>query len=241
MANALTSNSSIAFGDMGNKASNWASGGSYSNPNSFNFSAAIPGIGGLLQGFMGDSGAPYQAAGDAYQQIIDKYLPGIQQNLNPFITAGQNALPQWQNALNRMQNPTDFMKEIFGTYQESPAAAFERKYGQEGITNAASASGMLGSGALMKSAADYNQALTSRDMQQFLQNALGINQQYMGGLQGLSGMGLQGATSYGDILSHIIPGYASAMGGAAYGQNAGGQMDLGSMLSGGLSLAGMFF
>lgn len=230
--NALGSNTSTAFGSMGEKASNWAGGGGYSAPGKFDFSSLIPGIGGIMQGLFGDSGAAYEDAGKAYQGIMEKYLPGIQQNFNPFIQAGQDALPQMQNALSKMSNPTEFMNNILGSYQESPYSQFLRKYGNQGMTNAASASGMLGSGALMKEASDYNQQLTSRDLQQYLGNVLGINQSYMGGLNSLAGMGLSGAASYGDVMSRLLPGYAEAMGGAAYGQKAGQQADQGALMGG---------
>ena len=193
------------------------------------------GIGGVMQGIFGDSGAPAQAAGDAYAGIIDKYLPGVQQGFTPYQDAGKTGLNNWQNALSQMQNPQEFMNKILGGYQESPWASFTRKYGQQGMNNAASASGMLGSGAMMKEAAQYNQDLTSKDMQTYLQNVLGINKDYMGGQAGMAGMGLDAGKSYADFMSRIIPGYAEAMGGSAYGQQAGSQMDMGSLISGAMS------
>lgn len=209
--------------------------------NAFNFSDYIPSLSGIAQGIFGDSGAPGQAAGDAYQQIIDKYLPGVQQNFKPYQDAGEQALPNWQNALSKMVNPQEFINTILNGYQESPWASFQRKYGQEGINNAASASGMLGSGALMKESSKFNQGLTSQDMQTYLGNVLGVNRDYLSGNQNIAGMGMDANKSFSDFMSRIIPGYAEAMGGSAYNQKAGEQMDMGSLINGGLSLASSFF
>lgn len=244
MANALTSNynpSQTAFGNMGAKASNFAGGGGYSTPGGFDFGSMIPGLSGIAQGIFGDSGAPAQAAGQAYEGIIDKYLPGVQQGFTPYQQAGETGLNNWQNALGKMGDPQGFMNNILSGYEESPWASFTRKYGQEGMNNAASASGMLGSGAMMKEAAQYNQDLTSKDMQTYLQSVLGINKDYLGGEAGMAGMGLDASKAYSDFMSRIIPGYAEAMGGSAYGQQAGGQSDMGSMLGGIGSVASMFF
>jgi hypothetical protein len=221
-----------------------------------------------------NSGAPYGAASDAYNDVFSRYMQQMQGNMSPYMQAGQQALPMQfdaygnannaigqaggaygnaGNALSKMSNSQDYIANILNGYQESPAAQMERKYGMQGMGNAASASGMLGSGAMMKSAADYNQQLTNRDMQQYLENNMGVNREYLSGQMGLGQgylgmgqgymglgqgygemgrMGLSAGTSLNDILSRMGMAQAENAGGAAYGQEAGGQQDWGNMISG---------
>lgn len=232
-----------------------------------NFAGRGSGIQSILQGIFGNSASPYESGANAYGETVDKYLPEIRNNFAPYQNYGASALPAMnesygeargaygnaKNSLSRMSDPEAFLNSILSKYSESPGAAFERQAGNKGITNAASASGMLGSGALMKSAAQYNQQLTSKDMQQFLENILGINKDYISGEMqranglnslGTSGygqqasMGLNASSSLASLIAQILGGQAEAEGNAAYGAERGDNADFGSTIGG---LAKLFF
>lgn len=220
-----------------------------------------PGAMSFASGAFGNSGAPFGAASEGYNSTINRYLPQMQTNMQPYMEAGASAIPHMNesfgrageaygnagNALNRMSDPQEFMRSIMQGYQESPQAMMEREAGNKGITNAASASGMLGSGALMKSSADYNQRLTAKDMQQYLQNILGINKDYLSGQLGMAGglnslgasgygnlanMGEKGAGSLNALLAEIAQHQAEAEASNRYGEESGDQQDWGNMLGG---------
>lgn len=226
-----------------------------------NYNSMVPGLSGIMQGLFGNSGKPYSDATSAYNNTIDQRFPQLQENINPYMEAGTNAIPQVNNALrgaegaygnvgaslSRMSDPRAFMDSILKGYQESPGAMMEREAGNKGINNAASASGMLGSGALYKSAADYNQRLTARDMQQYLQNILGINKDYLSGEMGratgltnlgtngygsLAHMGEQGAASLNNLIAQIMQHQAEANREGAYGERKQEQEDEGSFWEG---------
>lgn len=194
--------------------------------------AALPSLmqmaGSMMNKSQNDPTSPYKAAGDQYQ----KYLGEAQNALNPWITAGQGALGNYQNALSPMGNSTGYINNLMNQYQASPWSQFQQQQGMKAMNNAASAGGMAGSGAQMKAAADYSQGLSSRDMQGWLQNNLDVTDRYLSGQSDISKMGLQGANSLSELLGQL----AESMGGAAYGagqaQNNANTDFLGGMMGG---------
>lgn len=200
----------------------------------------MSGISQFMGGAMGNSGAPYEKAGNAYNGAMDKYFPGAQSYLNPYSQGGANAFNNQANALNKMSDPNAFMDSIMSKYEESPWAAFERKYGNKGMINQNSASGMMGSGAALKASADYNQGLTSRDMQTYLNNILGINQQYLSGQSDMAHVGAGAAGQQSSQEAQMARDRADMDAQTAYGKQAGENRDRSDMW-GGLANAGLSF
>ncbi len=186
------------------------------------------GLGQLLSGLFGNSGGAYSDAMKQYQ----KYLEPASQNFNPFIQAGQGAIDPYQRSINTMRNPLRYMENIFSQYQQSPQAQNLQRDSLNAANNAASASGLMGSTPLQMAAQQGAHDISSQDMQQYLQNALGIQGQHQAGLQNLMQGGLQGAQGQGNILSQL----AQLMGEGAYGKKAGAQNDTNNIISGFLSL-----
>lgn len=175
------------------------------------------GLPGVLQSMFGNSGAAYGNAANTYSQYYDQ----ARNAQNPFFQMGTSAIPQFQNWLQKMQDPTKFINSTMGQYQESPFAQYQQQQGMRAAQNMGSASGLTGSTPLMQFAQQNAQNISSQDMNQWLQNVLGINSQYGAGLSGQMGMGQHAA----DILSQLAGGAGEYMGGAAYGQRAGEQAD----------------
>lgn len=182
------------------------------------------GFPGIMQGMFGDSGRPYQRAGDAYKPYYEE-AKGYQ---NPFFSAGQGAIPDFQKWLQGQQNPSGFINNLMGQYQESPYAHYQQQQGMRAARNMGSATGLTGSTPLMQQAQQNAQNISGQDMNQWLQNVLGINTQYGAGQSGLMGMGQHA----GDYLSQLAGNAGEYMGGTAYGREAGRQQDQNSLWSG---------
>lgn len=191
-----------------------------------NIASAIPGI---AQGLFGNSGAPYAEAGRAYQPFYQE----AQKFQNPFYNAGVNNINRFQNWLEGMGNPSDFINRLMGNYQQSPYAKNLQQEAMRAGTNAASASGLIGSTPFAQQLQQNAANISSQDMNQWLQNVLGINTQYGAGLAGL----LSGGQHAGDILSQLAEGGGRVAGGSAYGQEFGRQQDRRGLWD---SIAGLF-
>jgi len=131
-------------------------------------------------------GRPYEDASKVYNQYYQQGMGELQ----PYNQMGQQGMQNYSNALSGMANPTAYINNIMSQYSMSPGAQFEMQQGTQAAQNAASASGMLGSGAYGKGMEEFATGLTSQDMQQYLQNALGVQGQYLGGESNLGQMGL---------------------------------------------------
>lgn len=188
------------------------------------------GLGGILGGLFGNSGEPYNKAMDQYGQFINQGKA----TENPFYSAGTGAIPQYQQWLKGMQDPSSFINNLMGKYQESPWAKYQQQQAVRSAQNMGSQSGLTGSTPMTQFAEQNAQNISSQDMNQWLQNVLGINKQYGAGQEGLIGNGQNSANSILQMLSH----FGDLMGEGAYGKEAGENQDK-SNLWGGLINAGM--
>lgn len=188
--------------------------------------------GGLLGGLFGDSGAPYEDAMKQYERYAGK-AEGVQ---NPFLQAGQGAIGDYQKWLKGMSDPSGFMNNLMGQYQQSPYAKYLTQQGQNAGINAASASGLTGSTPFGQQMQANAQGIASGDMNQWLQNVLGVNTQYGQGQQNL----MTGGQNAANALTNMYGNMGQQMGEAAYGKKAGQQQDLWNMIGGGAQLAAMF-
>lgn len=196
-------------------------GGSFKNP-------IETGLAGILGGKLGNSAAPFNAG----MQEFLKYFNQAGAYQNPFLNAGQNAIPGYQNWLQSMSNPSDFINKLMGQYQASPQSQYLQQQAMRAANNMGSASGLTGSTPLQMQAQQNAANISSQDMGNWLQNVLGINNQYGAGLSGLMGMG-QGSAN---ALTNLFAQGANTMGQGAYGAEAGRQADKMNQMGGWLSL-----
>lgn len=183
-----------------------------------------PQMGQILSGIFGDSGAPYRAAekelGDFYNRGRD-----IQ---NPFMQYGLNAMPQMSQWLQGMKDPSGFINNLMGKYQESPWAKYSQEQGMRAAQNMGSASGLTGSTPLTQFAQQNAQNISSQDMQNWLGNVLGINTQYGTGLQNQVGVGQNAANA----LTGLTSDFGKSIAEMQYGAKAGDQQDRNSIWGG---------
>lgn len=184
------------------------------------------GLGQFFGGLFGDSGAHFEEFMKQYQQYANKGADAQK----PWWEAGKNAIPDFQNWLKGMQDPSQFMNKLMGGYQESPYAHRLQQQAMRAGQNMGSATGMTGSTPLMQQMQQNAGNIASGDMNQWLQNVLGVNRDYGQGQKDLMGMGQQSANALTDMYNKM----AEAMGKGAMGQEAGKQQDWSDMFSGGM-------
>lgn len=196
------------------------------------------GAGGLFSGLFSslfdNPGKPYQAATNAYQPYLDKATS----QLSPYSQAGMNAIPQYQSWLSTMQNPSGFINNLMGQYQESPWAKYQQQQSIRAAQNAASAGGgnspyaSLGSTPFAQQIQQNASNISSGDMNQWLQNVLGINTQFGSGTQGLINNGQQASNA----LANLYNGAGQFMGEQAYNEEAANQNNMWNTIAGGAQL-----
>jgi hypothetical protein len=190
-------------------------------------------LGTFLGGLFGDSGSPYDDAMKEYE----KYMGKAREAQNPFYNAGTGAIPQFQDWLSKMKDPSAFINNLMGGYQESPFAKFQQEQGMRAANNFGSANGLSGSTPLQMQAQQNAQSISSGDMNSWLQNVLGVNTQYGGGLNNL----VQGGQNSANQLSSLYGNYGQLMGEGAAGSRGGRNQDFWNTIGGGLGLAGNYF
>lgn len=188
----------------------------------------MAGLGQFVSGIFGGNDKPYRK----YAQEMEENLNQAKQYYNPFYEAGTSALPQYQQSLDEMKDPQAFFKKIMGGYQESPWAKFQQEQGQRALTNSASAGGLIGSTPFMQAGQDYTHNIGSQDMQQFLQNILGIKSGYQSGLGNL----ISGGQNAAQGLAGLQQSFADPIASARYGGNRMKNMDRGNIISGALDM-----
>lgn len=187
-------------------------------------------LGQLFGGLFGNSGAPYEDAMKQYEKWAGK-AEGAQ---NPFLDFGKRGMPQFEEWLKGMKDPSGFINNLMGGYQESPFAKFQQEQAMRAAQNQGAASGLTGSTPLTQFAQQNARNISSQDMNQWLQNVLGINTQYGQGLGQQIGVG-QGAAN---ALTGMYGDMGRQMGEAAYGRQAGRNMDRANMWGGLFNLGG---
>lgn len=167
---------------------------------------------GLLQSLFNNNKSPYGEGFNATQP----YYEGAKEFQNPFVKQGQEASGKFNSWLDNMQNPTEFINKIMGSYSQSPWAKNLESSAVRAGTNAASASGLTGSTPFAQQLQQTGANISSQDMQNFLQNVLGINSAYGAG----ENMQVERGQHASDILSQLFSNQGNMAGGAAYGDQA---------------------
>lgn len=178
----------------------------------------------IIGGLFGNAGKPYEDAADEMRN----YLPQAQSYLNPFLQAGHGAIPQFQEWLKGMKDPSGFINNLMGKYEESPFAKFQQEQSMRSAQNMGSATGLTGSTPLTQFAQQNARDISSQDMNGWLQNVLGINTQYGQGQMGLMNQGMNA----GNSLTSLMSDFMNNMGGLKFGQGAAENGQWGNLIGG---------
>ena len=208
----------------------------------FAYAAGISAAGSLASGLIG-AGATNKAAGQqALSQEEALALQGqvfgqTQQNIQPYVGAGQNALQQLQNLLGlgpggnpAAANPILAMLGLGpggqtggginpATFTGSPGYQYAVQQGNNAITNAASRTG-AGGNALMALQAN-GQQLANQNWGNYLSTAGNAWQQLLGNVGGVASSGLNAASILGGAGQNFANAAGSNIAGAGNARSAG--------------------
>ena len=133
-------------------------------------------------------------------------IPGVeQQYLGPYAQQGQQAYQTLQPQYESMAtHPQDLINSIMGSYQSSPGFQALLNRSLQSAANTAAAGGERGSLYDINNQANLTNALMGQDMQQWLQNVLGVKQMGLGGEQGFYQTGYDASRGMASDLSNLL-------------------------------------
>lgn len=142
---------------------------------------------------------PYEQGGvpsyNALQQM--QFMPGYQSNQN-YGAYGNPMDARWKSA---NMSPQDYYAQMMKGYETSAEAKHEEKEAMRGYNNAASASGMLGSGDHFNFAQENAADIAARDRQRYFDNMMKTDTQQQGYAQNFQGQQQQNQENqYQDLM-----------------------------------------
>lgn len=195
-------------------------------------------------------------------QYINQIPGQVHGAYDPYIAAGQQALPGLQGKFGEMSNdPAAFINKLMESYEPSKAYQAKRDEALRAAGNTAAAGGYRGTEEDLLNNARLTQALMGDDMQGWLNNVLGAQGAGLSGLQNLyqtgfgasqglsgdlsnvlgtqGGLAFQGAREHNQKRNDIFSGLGGLLGGAAgayFGGLPGAQAGykIGSGIGGGM-------
>lgn len=131
-----------------------------------------------------------------------KQIPDVEHAAyDPYIQHGEDAYNKSSPEFNQMaSDPTSVISAIMSHYQASPEFKYMNDYLTRGAANTAAAGGIRGSTQDIADEGGITQGLMSKDMQQFLQNVLGIKGAGLQGEQNLYNIGYGASNELGSSL-----------------------------------------
>jgi hypothetical protein len=173
-------------------------------PQQFNTLGRSGALGGIGAG-IGNLFADFNNPADAAMPYLDNISNTISPYYQPYINAGQQALPQLTDAYSGlMKDPTALANAIGQKYQPSPGYQFSVDQATKAANQAAAAGGMVGSPAEQQQLASTVTGLANQDYYNFLDRMLGLYGQGLGGLSNINNMGFGASTSLADNLASAI-------------------------------------
>jgi hypothetical protein len=147
----------------------------------------------VINGLFGDKPNP-----------ADKAMPYLDQAkglYDPYAQQGQAAYNQLNPLYGQMgQDPAAFLENLMKNYEPSRGYQLQRDEGMRALGNSAAAGGMRGSMQDMVNESRLTDNLMGNDMQQWLQNVLGIQGAGMQGLQGFYNTGYDATNNLANIF-----------------------------------------
>jgi hypothetical protein len=215
------------------------------NSSTPNWGNLLGGVGSIANYFNGGSSKPYDTMHDYYGQSIDRgrgELDKANSYLDPFYQAGKGEMPSYLENMHKLMNGPDFYKNMMKDWQMSPTSQFQLGRSLEAGQQSANAGGLRGSTAARDDAMETAQGITSKDQQQYYENAMRPFQMGFGAQGGMVNSGQQaGSQMSGNTMSFMqqlmqaIQNQGLAKGASEQGESN----DFGSMLGGIGSIASM--
>ena len=169
------------------------------------------------------SGGQMNGYGDMMNYL--RQIPGLYDQLNPYIDASKGMLPGYENTLNQLQNGSYVNNAMKNSYQ-SPLYQNQMNASMNAANQAAAAGGTLGTPGAQQTAERAAQALSAQDQNNYLQNVMQGTGMGLQGTQGLIGMGNQDQLLKTQGLAENLQN----MGSMQYGQDVSQASGLNGML-----------
>jgi hypothetical protein len=157
---------------------------------------------GLFGNLLGGGGSnPSDAANPFINQI-----PGtIKPYMEPYINRGNSAYDVMNPQLTSMaQDPAAYLEQLMGRYQPSKSYNLRRDEALQAAGNTAAAGGMRGSLQDITNSSRITDSLLGDDMQQWLNNVLGIQGTGLKGQQDLYNTGFSASQGLSSDLSNVL-------------------------------------
>lgn len=178
-------------------------------------------IGGLVSGLFGIGGSNQsrkeakhaqmraEAHAAAQRAQADKFLeqvPGVARGgYDPYIQQGNTAQGLATEQYNRMTtNPMDYINQITEGYKPSTGYNFREKRALEAARNSAAQGGLSGTQVDQGAQSELVNGLLGQDMQEWLNNVLGVQGAGLSGQQHLSDRGYNASQNLTDILANAL-------------------------------------
>lgn len=152
--------------------------------------------------FGGGSGkSPMDAANQYLNQI-----PGVgHQGYDPYINAGMDASGRTKSKYEElMSDPTSFINKLMEGYKPSEGYQFQKDQLTKELSNTAAAGGVAGTPMDQLNQGEQIQGLLGKDMQQFLQNVLGVFNTGLEGEEGIANRGYDASKNLTDLLGGAL-------------------------------------
>ncbi len=139
-------------------------------------------------------------------------LQGIgQQAYDPYIQQGQQAQQQVNPLYESMsQDPSQFVNALMQNYSPSEGYKFKEREMNKAAQNSAASGGFAGTENDQMARADMIRGLLGGDMQQFLQNILGVQASGLQGQENRVGRGYESSGNRADYLGNALGAQAGA-------------------------------
>lgn len=125
------------------------------------------------------------------------------QTYTPYINRGNQSQELASGAYSQMLNdPSSFVEQIMASYQPSKGYDFRKKNAMNAARNSAAAGGFSGTYNDQAQQSELADGLLSQDMQQYLQNILGVHGTGLAGHQNVANMGYNAAGSLADYTGN---------------------------------------
>lgn len=128
-------------------------------------------------------------------------IPGVgQKYYGGYIDRGNRAGAKLEGEYGKLMNPTSFIDDIMKNYSTSQGAQYQQKELGRGIGATAASGGYAGTPEHQKEYGNMASDIMSKDMQQYLQNALGVYGTGLSGEQNFDTQGFNASGSMADLL-----------------------------------------
>lgn len=164
---------------------------------------------GLVGGWLGGRGSSGGSSGNA-AQYLGQIAPMAKEQFNPYIERGHKSQDLASAKYDEMAaNPMDYINQIISGYKPSEGYKFREQKALEAARNSAAAGGFSGTRNDQLQQAEMANGLLGQDMQEWLNNVLGIQGTGLAGQQHIADRGFNASQNLADLLAQGLGAQAS--------------------------------